>query len=104
MAAALKVETELAEVFLVFLGGGFADFDAGSEAEVGVEGFLAGIGFVVIGEDLAEDAEGFLDWVFAVEGADIGGAVVLGGASEADVGDFRLEINADVGDGFVVTK
>ena len=36
VAAALKVEAELAEVFLVFLGGGFADFNAGGETEVGV--------------------------------------------------------------------
>ena len=36
VAAALKVEAELAEVFLVFLGGGFADFNAGGETKIGV--------------------------------------------------------------------
>ena len=104
VAAALEVKTELAQVLLVFLRSGFADFDAWGEAEVGVEGFLAGVGLVVVGEDFAEDAEGFLDGSFAVEGADVGGAVVLGSASEADIGDFGFEVDADVGDGFVVAK
>ena len=36
VAAALKVEAELAEILLVFLGGGFADFNARGETEVGV--------------------------------------------------------------------
>ena len=36
VATALEVEAELAQVLLVFLRSGFADFDAWSEAEVGV--------------------------------------------------------------------
>ena len=65
---------------------------------------MAGVGFIVIGEDFAEDAEGFLNRGFAIKRADISGAVVLGGAGKADVGDFRFEINTDVGDGLVVTE
>ena len=65
---------------------------------------MAGVGFVVVGEDFAEDAKGFLDGSFAIEGADVGGAVVLGGASETDIGDFGFEVDADIGDGFIVAE
>ena len=104
LAAALEVANEFAEVLFVFLGSGFADFDAGGETEVGVEGLFAVVGLVVIRKNLAEDAEGLGDGAFGVEGADVAGVVAGGLASDGDGGDFGLEVDAHVADGLVVAE
>ena len=104
LAVAFEIADEFIEFLMIFFWRTLSDFDAGSEAEVGVEGLFAVIRLIIVRKDFAEDAESAFDGSLGVEGADITGIIAERLTSNRDVRNFGFGVDANIGNGFIVAK